>query len=135
MDSAEGFSEDGSHRPSNIAFHSMFHHDRRRRYAVALRVTAKLKESNLIDQRGRAALKELILDDDSRVFAAVETFFSDSDVRKVRSSVLFVAHPPPPLPLPPPPLLPLPLVFLQTPTSRTHTHTQLMSTFTTLLAH
>ena len=60
MDSAEGFSEDGSHRPSNIAFHSMFHHDRRRRYAVALRVTAKLKESNLIDQRGRAALKELI---------------------------------------------------------------------------
>ena len=84
MDSAEGYSEDGSHRPpSNIAFHSMFHHDRRRRYAVALRVTAKLKESNLIDQRSRAALKELILDDDSRVFAAVENFFSDNDVQKV----------------------------------------------------
>ena len=86
VDSVEGNSEDGSHRPSNIAFHSMFHHDRRKRYAVALRVTAKLKESNLIDQRGRAALKELILDDDSRVFAAVEAFFSDSDVRKVSSA-------------------------------------------------
>ena len=61
--------------------------DRRKVYAAALRVTAKLKEMGRIDLRQRAALKELILDDDARVFAAVESFFIDNNVVKVMASL------------------------------------------------
>ena len=55
----------------------------RHRYALALEAAARLANLNRIDLATRGRLKELILDNDANIMAAVEVFEFDHDADEV----------------------------------------------------
>ena len=64
----------------------------RGRYAMALKGAARLGQLQLVDARGKAALKDLILRNDRRVMAAVEVFEVDHDVEEMLDTLKRIAR-------------------------------------------
>jgi hypothetical protein len=63
----------------------------RARYGMALKGAARLYERNLISADMKAALKDLILDDDGRVMAAIEVFELDLDAEEMLDTLHRIA--------------------------------------------
>lgn len=80
-------SQDGLNPRSSGVYFSMHTHDSRKRFGVAFTAVGKLVHQARIDQSGRAVLKELILDDDPRVFGAVDNFLADQDFDKLMDAL------------------------------------------------
>ena len=64
----------------------------RRQYGIALKGTALLARHGLIDAVHKAALKELILSGDRRVFAAVEVYEADHDDTEILDTLQRIAR-------------------------------------------
>jgi hypothetical protein len=67
-----GVSQQPSQPPTRVS--------RRTRFGLALQACARLHQASLLDLEQRGALKELILDEDMRVLAAIEAYEMDRDV-------------------------------------------------------
>lgn len=66
--------------------------DERTRFAIALKAAAQLRRTKYLDRRGHAALKELVLDSDMRVLAALEVFESDGDYEEMLDTLYRIAN-------------------------------------------
>ena len=63
----------------------------RSRYAMALKATARLSDAGKITPTEKGVLKELILDHDKRIFAAIEVFEIDQDASEMLDTMYRIA--------------------------------------------